>query len=375
MVRILAVLALAVYVLALLGAGIAQQRRTCISAIESRAARRSSRFAYPRPVVGFNINLHHTQYLPKYVQAIDEIAGLGCTHLQIVTPMFQTSGASDSVAIAVGPGRGPTRAQLVTLLAHAKKRGLATSLVPIVLLTKPRASEWRGKIKPGDWDAWWSAYQRAIDYFVDIAIETDVGLFSVGSELISTEKQRDRWNALIARVRDKYSGLLMYSGNWDHYHVPVFWDQLDVIGASGYWNLTRGATSDAPASDVLLRSNWRQVHGQVMKFARDKGKPFLLTEVGYPSLPWGLKHAWNYVNKEGVDADAHTQARGYDAFFDVWSGDLRSHDGATDRPFFGVFFYAWDPYNQGGPRDTGYGVRGKPALDVVRDRLNALGVQ
>ena len=70
-----------------------------------------------------------------------------------------------------------------------------------------------------------------------------------------------------------------------------------------------------------------------------------------------------------------TLGLGIRVVFDVWSGDLRSHDGATDRPFFGVFFYAWDPYNQGGPRDTGYGVRGKPALDVVRDRLNALGVQ
>jgi hypothetical protein len=55
------------------------------------------------------------------------------------------------------------------------------------------------------------------------------------------------------------------------------------------------------------------------------------------------------------------QADGYRAFLDVW-GDLLAEG---DPRFAGVCFYEWDPYHAGGPGDTGYGVRGKPALEVL----------
>ncbi len=317
-------------------------------------------------LLGFALTLHHTDQFHLYTQAIDEMAALGFNCLQLVTPAFQTDGASDRVFIETGPGRGPTRAQLVALLRHARQRGMTTALMPQVLLTHPRGNEWRGKINPEHWDPWWRSYEQMIDYFLGVANETGVDIFCVGSELLSTERQNQRWAQLIARVRSRFPGALTYSTNWDHFHVPTIWRDLDMIGISGYWDLTEDAQHDPPTPGDLAH-RWERIRDRLLAFAQTFHKPMLFTEVGYPSLPWALQDPWNYINSDDTPTDHAVQAEGYRAFLSAW-GDLLTtqHSRST---FAGVFFYAWDPYHRGGDRDTGYGVRGKPALNVIKQWL------
>ena len=136
-----------------------------------------------------------------------------------------------------------------------------------------------------------------------------------------------------------------------------------MIGVSGYWNMTEGAEYDPPTADDLA-NRWRDIRKKLLAFAEAQNRPILFTEIGYPSLPWALKDPWNYVNGQGAAVDTKTQAAGYQAFVSAWDDLL------IDRPntglLSGVFFYAWDPYHAGGDGDTGYGVRGKPALDLLR---------
>ena len=329
------------------------------------------------PWCGFAINLHYTDRFAAYLQAIDEIAQLGLDSIEIVTPAFQTHGASQEIRIESGPGRGPWRWQIVTMLEHARSRGLRTTLMPVVLFTEPRDNEWRGKIHPHDWDQWWRSYREMVDYFLDIAVEARCDVFCVGSELLSTEKQLDRWRALIAHARGQFDGKLTYSTNWDHYHVSTLWRDLDMIGISGYWDITTLTDPDHPDPDALTQ-RWRQIRDKILAFAQAQRRPVLFTEIGYPSLPWALKDPWNYVNSEGQPSHPQTQVMGYDAFLTAWSDWLIGQADATDTlrdrhgqggPLAGVFFYAWDPYHVGGPTDTGYGVRGKPALDRLRKFL------
>ncbi len=321
------------------------------------------------PLRGFAISLHHTNRLDLYLASIDEIAKLGFNCLEVATPAFQTHGASAQIQLVTGPGRGPTRQQLVTLLQHAHDRGLTTALMPQILFTDPRGNEWRGKIHPPQWGPWWESYARVTDYFLDVANEADVDIYCVGSELLSTERQADRWDGLIDHVRSRFKGWLTYSTNWDHYHVPTIWRRLDMIGVSGYWDLTEQAQHDPPTHDEL-RHRWQGIRQQLLAFAQDQGRPILFTEIGYPSLTWALKDPWNYVPPDpSTPPDPQAQALGYEAFLNAW-GDL-----LVDRPqpqqLVGVFFYAWDPYRQGGPGDYGYGVRGKPALQRLRQWLEA----
>ena len=89
----------------------------------------------------------------------------------------------------------------------------------------------------------------------------------------------------------------------------------------------------------------------------------LLSEVGYPSLPWASAHPWNYVASAGTKADHDAQARSYRAFFTAWSDVFARRDTGT----LGFFCYYWDPYHHGQDEDTGYGIHGKPSEPVVRD--------
>ena len=50
---------------------------------------------------------------------------------------------------------------------------------------------------------------------------------------------------------------------------------------------------------------------------------------------------------------------------DAWD-DLLVEDPDPSR-FTGLCFYEWDVYASGGPDDTGYGVRGKPAHELLKE--------
>lgn len=360
--------ALCLYSLCTIGALIAQPQNASPTPLQNnRRSPKPLNDTLPLPIRGFALNFHHTVHLTAYLQAIDEMADLGCNSVEIVTPAFQTDGQSQQVRIETGPKRGPLRWQLLALLRHARQRGLTTTLMPQVLFTNPRGNEWRGKINPSNWEPWWNSYQRMIDYFLDIAQEASVDVFCVGSELLSTERQTDRWLSLIRHIRSRYNGLLTYSTNWDHYHVPTIWHDLDMIGVNGYWDLSHHAAHDPPSPTDLSR-RWHQIQKKLFDFANLHGRPILLTEIGYPSLPWAIKDPWNYVHDSAVKADTHAQTQGYTSFLTAW-GDLLSSDESNTEVVAGAFFYAWDPYRHGGEYDTGYGIRGKPAGDLLKQWL------
>lgn len=314
--------------------------------------------------LGFAMNLHYTEQLGEYRLGIDRLAQAGFDHLLILTPMFQKHGGSQDIRLLRGPGRGPEAWQLTNLLSHAQRRGLDTFLMPIVLFTEPRGNEWRGKIQPDNWDTWWASYRELIRIYLGIAQRHGVDGFVIGSELLSTEGHTRRWRELIAQARQRYSGLLTYSTNWDHYHNPRFWDDLDLIGMNAYHNLAPDGDASVPA----MAQRWRDIRRNLAEFARQQGRPILITEMGYPSLPWAASKPWNYIAEDGLAPDHQAQARAYRAFLHAWEPLIHARTEANPT-FYGVTFYKWDPYHRGGPEDTGYGVRGKPAWELLRQSL------
>ncbi|MCC7145870.1 MAG: hypothetical protein IT443_05445 [Phycisphaeraceae bacterium] len=381
-----ATVGLLVYLLAVLGAYFASASSPPDSQLPTP---NSSSFDPARPLLGFALNFHHTSDLPAYLKAIDQIADMGFDSVEILTPAFQENGAAESIAVVVAPGKSPSRADLVALLTHAKKRGLRTLLMPIVLLSNPRGNEWRGKISPEDWSAWWRSYRQYLDYAAAVANEADVDALAVGSELISTEAQTQNWVDLIQHLRRRFPRLLFYSTNWDHYEKPQFWSHLDAIGINGYWDIATLTAADNP-DPALLTARWAQIRQQIVDFAAAQGRPILLTEVGYPSLPWALSAPWNYIADSHDPADHQAQALGYQAFLSAFdnllspapttapasvsalgsAGGSNVNDPSTPAAFAGVMFYAWDPYHSGGDDDKGYGVLGKPAAQLLSTWLS-----
>lgn len=322
---------------------------------------------FSTPWMGYAINAHHIGDIELYLKSVDRIAEEGSNSLILLSPMFMKDTTATEIRFL--PDRCATDWQLVAILNRAKERGLRTILLPIVLLDRPTGKEWRGIIKPSDWDAWWTSYDAFLDRFIRIANEAKVDILCVGSELNSAEPQVDRWRRVVDRTRERFKGLLSYSSNWDRFYLVEFWDRLDVLCVSSYFELIDDEEEDPsrkgapPPLVAQLAATWRTERDTMLAFARKIKKPMLMSEVGYPSLPWAAEHPWNYVAPAGTKADHAAQARCWSAFFEAWTEVFTS----TDRTAAGVLCYHWDPYYHGEEKDIGYGVDGKPALKIIRE--------
>lgn len=275
---------------------------------------------------------------------LDELAALGATCVELVVMGRQRDGKSDAVTLAPS---APSAAELRDIAAAARARNLEVLLLPILELEQLGAGDWRGTLAPRDRDAWWQSYERFILDLAEQSAAAGIGWFAVGSELGSTETWRDRWYHLISGVRRVFPGKLLYSANWDHYHVVSFWPRLDAIGVSSYFSVA--ATADDSLAAMALR--WRKVHRQLAAFAKERELPLLLTEVGVPSRDGAAVAPWDYTRD--ADVDLEEQRRALAALAAAWPAS-----GVA-----GVFI--WEIAGDGGPQDDGYSPRGKPAWCVL----------
>jgi hypothetical protein len=319
------------------------------------------------PWIGYALNAHHIGDLPLYLKSVDRIAEEGANALIVLSPMFMETTTSSEIRFL--PDRCATDEQLIAILTRAKQRSMRTILLPIVLLDHPTGKEWRGIIKPDDWDRWWLSYDKFLDRFIRISNKANVDVLCVGSELNSAEPQLDHWRRVIAQTRKRFNGLLSYSSNWDRFYLVEFWKELDVMCVSSYFELIEDEEEDParkgapPPSVEQLAKTWHTERDKMLAFAKKIEKPMLISEVGYPSLSWAAEHPWNYVAPAGTKADHEAQARCWAAFFAAWTDVFTG----TDRSAAGVLCYHWDPYYHGEEKDIGYGVDGKPALKVIRE--------
>ena len=314
-----------------------------------------------RPLLGFAINAHHIGDLPLYLESVDAIADLGANSIVVVTPMWQKKASSSEVRTV--PTKCPTDSQLLEILGRARERGLYTFLLPIVLIEEPGPDDWRGVIRPDDWDTWWASYRRTVERFTSIAVIAGVDMLSVGSELNSTEDQVDRWRELIAEVRRNFPGEITYSANWDRYQKVKFWSSVDVMSVSSYFELERDRPG-APEDDLVAA--WPEIQEQLLGVANRVGRPLVLSEIGYPSLPWANAHPWNYVAKGSKASTTKCRRGATSAFFaSVGSGAVADRSRAR---LPGFYCYHWDPYHQGQPQGHGLRRAGQAGQrDVIRD--------
>lgn len=224
-------------------------------------------------------------------------------------------------------------------------------MFPIVWVEERAEGAWRGTLRPRSVDRWWSAYERFIDHYAAIAAANQASWLSVGSELGTTELWQQRWYHLIGRVRRRFGGKLIYSANWDHFRHVSFWRRLDAFGVNGYTSLSR----DRDASEAVMVKRWRAIAADLRAEAAKRSMPLVMTEVGYLSRDGAAVDPWDYGRSARVDLEE--QRRAYAAFARAWirGGGLA-----------GVFFWTWDSETGGGPSDTSYTPRGKPAAAVVR---------
>ncbi len=288
-----------------------------------------------------------------YRNLLDEIRATGAT--DVLLPVRWAMATVRDTTLAPRPGLTPSDAELAAVVGDARARGLGVFLMPIVHVETRRLGRWRGTLEPADWDRWWEAYTRFVLHYAAFAEAHGISLFSVGSELSSTEHQRARWRHLIAEVRGVYSGQLTYSANWDHFEPIGFVDALDFAGVSTYPTLS---TRPDP-SEAELDFGWKSFTRRLVRWAKRHGRPVLLTEVGFPSAPHAAARPWDHRPPER--ADPALQLRCYRSL-------VRTFHAA---PYLrGLFVWNWLGFDR--LDDASYSPRGKPAAEVIRCWYGAL---
>jgi hypothetical protein len=304
------------------------------------------------PYKGVAMQIQRVDWMEEYKKSIDEVAGLGADTLMFVVDARQENGQSSRIYLDMRAT--PTPEKLADLIKYAKDRKLRVALMPIVLLDLPAGNDWRGTIKPLDWEEWFNSYRDMITHFGYIAEDNHVDVLVVGSELVSTQDKHNQWSRTIAAVRKIYKGQLTYSSNWDNYMQVPFWNELDLISMNCYWKL--GHDKNASVAEIV--GNWKEIQKDVLSFTQKLGKPLMFSEVGWCSIENAASEPWDYTRAE-LGVDVQLQKRLYEGFFQAWYGN----------PGLGGFFiWNWEP-GDGGESDKGYTPENKPAEKVLREWL------
>ena len=285
---------------------------------------------------------------PAYFsRSLEEMQRLGVNSVSLIVPKVQDN--VRSIGFRDDPWVTPSTESLRLAIREAHRRGMTVLLMPIVYVDEVAEGEWRGTLQPADWDGWFASYEAMILGYARLAAQERVELFSVGSELCSTETMKRRWERMIRKVRATYTGAITYSANWDHLDAVSFGESLDFLGMNAYFEIGKGSTEpDAMAG------RWQQIQEGIRTWTRQNGgKRVVITEVGYPSRAGAAVDPWNYLG-DGAPAPEE-QRKCYEAFVKAWNGE---------RMLAGVYFYLW--WGEGGPQDRDYTPRGKPAQDVIQ---------
>jgi hypothetical protein len=263
-------------------------------------------------LTGFNLTAYTTAgYSGAAVQAdLTRLKDLGSTAVVLVPTWYMKK--FDSNRIEPDPQKSPDDASLQSAIAAARQLGLEVVLKPHVDVLD---GTFRGDIQPSNRPAWFSSYRRFMRHYADIAAGSDVGVFSVGTELKSLSPETESWNAVIEWVRSRFGGELTYAANWDEVFQVQFWDRLDMIGVDAYFPLSQ--EGEAPTAESLATA-WQPNVDGLQSLSEQWGIPVLLTEIGYPSQKGATAHPWEV--REGQPADQAVQALAYQAAFDAFEG-------------------------------------------------------
>lgn len=254
-------------------------------------------------------------------------------------------------------GNTASDASLIWAMQQARAEGLKVVLAPHL---DSLDGQWRANINPSDYTTWFANYTAMIDHYADIAQQNGAVLLYVGAELIDMSTNpayTNNWRALIAGVRQHFSGKLSYSANWGsgsfatEYPRITWWDALDYLGISAYFEL---ANTTTPTLSQLNASWASWMTNNIAPFQQQWNKQLLFTEGGYRSGNQTAERPWDASSPMALDTQQ--QANCYESVFETWA----------NVPWFaGEMFWDWSVNTNVDPNSTGYEVQNKPALNTV----------
>jgi hypothetical protein len=299
----------------------------------------------------------------SFKASINKLATTHANYVSLTIPYYQ----SNIYSTDIQPGwNTPTDQSLTAGIDYIHSKGIK---VMLILHLESYDGQWRALINPGDRNTWYANYTNVLKHIATIGQKEGAEALIIGVELIDMASQIQysdngtRWTSMINQIRPIYSGSISYGANWGEggWYNEVeninFWDKLDFIGISAYFNLNSGG-------DVAsLKGQWDYWNNREINPVHQRwNKDIVFTEIGYRSVSGAHYHPWDYSAGGGVDQTE--QANDYQALFDYW----------TNQAFFkGVQIWVWSTDPNAGGQTADYTPQNKPAQQIITQWFGSTG--
>jgi hypothetical protein len=284
---------------------------------------------------------------------------------------------------------------MVDAIEQARLRGLQMALYPQPEFTREIDAWWQSAPRDfGWWLVWFEQYRLFILHHADLAQRMETPALVMGGEWLLPAVQignladgspsgvpadvEQRWRNLIAEVRSRYSGSLLWAAPYRDApddstlaNLPQFVDALDVVYV--LFSPPLSLTDSPSASDIGVEAG-RLLDLNVNPVLNRFKKPLILG-VEYPSADGAASYCINdglggcaepdslrptLPDQSGVTLDLQEQA-------DVYNGVLAAQQA---RPWIsGVFARGY--YPAAPLQDKSASVHGKPAASVLESWFKA----
>lgn len=294
-------------------------------------------------------------------QSVSRAISDGANYITLIIPVTQSSLYSTNVTAAYNT---PSDQSLASAVAYIHAHGAS---VAFSLHDDPANGAWRAFINPSNRTAWFQSYGGWLNHYAVLGQQLGIQQIVIGTEMSDmtlpsvNSTNTANWLAMIAQMRQEFSGSLTYSAQHDGYMADDqslgFWPALNYIGISAYYSLSGSNNSVAG-----IQSKWSQWYADIHNLSVKYNKPVLFTEIGYVSTNNSLIDPGAAKAYGGAVNDT-IQANAYQALFQYWNNYSFMH---------GVALWAWNsnPY-YGGPSSTGYTPQNKPAEQVMKKFFTA----
>ncbi len=284
------------------------------------------------------------------VADLPRLKSIGVNHITFYVYLFVDDPTSSEVKR--GPTT-PTDLELTTVIDRAHATGMTVTVSPLPFYGK--GNVWRGTFEPRDPDAFFDSWRFFTKHYATLSERHDVEMFSIGSEQNSLQEHTDQWRRTAAEARKYYSGPLTYmSTEQESLNSVGFWDALDVVSVSPYFDISAAARPTYGE----VRAVWTNgVMPRLRQIAQVTGKKVLIGETGFVNAEYFGRATYNPTPSTTPAPVA--QADAYQAVLDTLAA-------TPDRSSFllGINWWDWDPYSVSVAQPT-YSPRGKLAECVL----------
>jgi hypothetical protein len=231
---------------------------------------------------------------PSARESIEKFSTMGVNMVTLLVTVYQSD--VNASEFRVDPERTPTQFSVAD--AAARARSLNPPLrVALKIHIDVDDGSWRGWIAPGDPGRWFDQYEAFIVGWARQAQGMAVEQFVFATELAGTLEHESRWREIIAKVREVYSGDLVYAASWDEAAMVPFWHEVDFAGVNFY----APVSGRLETNRVDILAAWQPWLSRLRLLHKQTGRPILLTEVGYRSIDGAGMHPYDFERSAAVD--------------------------------------------------------------------------